>query len=68
MKTMALMCAAVVVMAAGSFGMYKTGWFSTARTSHAAARQQAEDPLHSAAAMQYRNNQSTSWRLVMTVR
>jgi hypothetical protein len=71
MKTMTLMCAAVVAMAAGGLGMRQAGWFATPRGVHAETRSQvvkSTDPLHSDAAMRYRTNQSTSWRLVMTVR
>jgi hypothetical protein len=71
MKTIALLCAALAVMAAGGFSMHKAGWFKAQRAPRAEASRQAkaEDPMHSEAAMRYRtNNQGTSWRLAMTVR
>jgi hypothetical protein len=69
MKTMTLICAAALAMTAGGLGMHQAGWFATQRGGHVEARQgKPGDPLHSDAAMRYRANQSTSWRLVMTVR
>jgi hypothetical protein len=70
MKTMGLLCVAVAVMAAGGFCMYKAGWFSAQRGVRPEISRQAkaDDPLYSEEAMRYRNNQNTSWRLVMTVR
>jgi hypothetical protein len=71
MKTMALLCAAAALMAAGGFSMHKAGWLKAQRAPRAEASRQAkaDDPLHSDAAMRYRtNNQNTSWRLAMTVR
>jgi hypothetical protein len=70
MKTMALMCAAVMAMAAGGFGMHKAGWFATQHGCRNEARHQvkAGDPLHSDAAMRFRTCQNTNWRVAMTVR
>jgi hypothetical protein len=70
MKTMALLCAAVAVMAAGGFCMHKAGWFKVQRGARTEMSRQAkaDDPLHSEEAMRFRNNQNTSWRLVMNVR
>jgi hypothetical protein len=70
MKTMSLMAGALVALAAGGVGMHQAGWFAPQRGTHIEARPQARvgDPLHSDAAMRYRTNQSTSWRMVMTVR
>lgn len=70
MKTVILLCAAMLVMAAAGFGMYKAGWFYGQRHTHGEARRQAKaaDPLQSEEAMRFRTCQNTSWRVCMNMR
>jgi hypothetical protein len=69
MKTLVLVCAAMMAFTASAFGMHKAGWFSGKAPRHLETRQvRGNDPLHSDAALRYRQNQTTNWRLLMTVR
>jgi len=69
MRTSALVFAALMTFTASGFSMHQAGWFG-GKTPRSAETPQARtsDPLLSEAALRYRHNQSTNWRLVMALR
>jgi hypothetical protein len=68
MKTMALVCAALLTFSASAFGMHKAGWFDSKPQRSAESRQVRNDPLQSEEAIHFRQNHNTNWRTVMAVR
>jgi hypothetical protein len=75
MKTIALVCAAMMTFSASGYGMHKAGWFhgkcGHAAEGHAESQTRhkcCSNPFQSDAAMRYRQNQNINWRLVMALR
>ena len=66
LKTLVLVCAAMTTCTASGYGIHMSGWLGG--NSSPTPQVQSSDPLHSDAAMRYRLNQSTQWRMVMSIR
>ena len=65
-KTMALVCTAMLTFSVSGVGM-KAGWFG-GKAAAVARHVQSTDPLNSEAAMRYRHCLHSSWRTALTVR
>jgi hypothetical protein len=69
MKLMALVCVATLTFAASGLGMHRAGWFCGKALCREETREaRCGDPVQSDAAMRFRQNQTTNWRLVMSIR
>lgn len=69
LKMLVLMCAATLTFAASGLGMHQAGWFNAKALCREEAREaRCGNPSHSDAAMRFRQNQTTNWRLVMSIR
>jgi len=69
LKSMGLVCAAMLMFTASAYGMHRAGWFGNQSPIAVDAREApASDPFQSPEAMRFRQNQNTNWRLITTVR
>ena len=68
MKTISLLCAAILSFSAGGLGMHHAGWFQQRNPRSDAPQVRNADPMSSDAAMRYRQCQQNNWRLVMHIR
>jgi hypothetical protein len=64
MKTMALVCAAMVTFTAGGFGMQMAGWFSRTQGRAESRQLLLTDPLQTDVVTHYRHNLGTTVHLL----
>jgi hypothetical protein len=64
MKTMSLVCAAMLTFTASGFGMQWAGWFNKQPSRSESRPSRVVDPMQGEEAIHYRHNQGTTVHLL----